>query len=202
MVRSRERIIEAARIVFLAEGYRSATLAQVAERAGVAKRTIYNLYGDKETLFRATILSAIGIADAFASGLTGDLERMPAPHLHLPELAERLAVATLLGPALTLRRLLIMESTAFPDLVREYRARAPEAVMRALSHLFARLAAAGTLPVADPDLAAEHFAFLAMGADLDRAMFEPTELDRGSVAERARAGAELFVRAHLPGTRA
>lgn len=198
VVRSRERIIESARSVFLAEGYRSTTLAQVAESAGVAKRTIYNLYADKETLFRATILSVIGIADAFASELADGFDRMPAPHLHLPELAERLALATLLGPALTLRRLLIMESATFPDLVREYRARAPEAVMRALSTLFSRLADSGQLHVADADLAAEHFAFLAMGADLDRAMFEPTMLDRSAIVERARAGGEVFVRAYLP----
>lgn len=194
--RSRMLILEAARRVFLADGYQAATVERVGAEAGIAKRTIYNLYVDKETLFRATIFTAIEIADGFSASLASDVRRTGASLDDLAPIARRLAEATILGPALPLRRLLIMESARFPDLVAEYRARAPEAVMRALADHFARMSEAGILKAADPRLAAEHFAFLVMGADLDRGMFTGTVPSRTAVRSRATAGAGVFAAAY------
>jgi TetR/AcrR family transcriptional repressor of mexJK operon len=195
-IRSRMLILEAARRVFLADGYQAATVERVGVEAGIAKRTIYNLYVDKETLFRATILTAIEIADGFSASLAQDVRRTPASLDDLAAIARRLAEATILGPALPLRRLLIMESARFPDLVAEYRARAPEAVMSALADHFVRMSEAGILQVEDPRLAAEHFAFLVMGADLDRGMFTGTVPSRTAVRARAAAGARVFTAAY------
>ncbi|MDO7880900.1 TetR/AcrR family transcriptional regulator [Antiquaquibacter soli] len=195
VTRSRGRILESARTVFLREGYLGTTLDQVAVESGVAKRTIYNLYADKDDLFRATILSAIEIADRFAASIAADVVEVDSVE-DLPSIAERLAEATLLGPALPLRRLLVMESRRFPDLVSEYRRRAPEAVMSALSELFRRAGRAGSLDIRDPRLAAEHFAFLIMGADLDRGMFTGQHPPRTAVTALARDGAEAFLRAY------
>jgi TetR/AcrR family transcriptional repressor of mexJK operon len=195
-VRSRQLILEAARRVFLAEGYQAATVEQVAAEAGIAKRTIYNLYIDKESLFRATIFTAIAIAEGFAAGLADEVRRSGATAADLVPIGRRLAEATLLGPALPLRRLLIMESTRFPELVAEYRARAPEAVMHALADLFADMTTTGILHASDPRLAAEHFAFLVMGADLDRGTFTGSVPSRTAVRARAAAGAEAFAAAY------
>jgi TetR/AcrR family transcriptional repressor of mexJK operon len=198
VVRSRSQVIDAARRVFLASGYHATTLQQVADEAGIAKRTIYNLYGDKDTLFRATVLSAIDIADSFARSLATEVRRVEDAAAQLPEIGVRLAESTLLGPAVPLRRLVIMESASFPELVTEYRTRAPEAVIEALAELFATMAAAGTLVVADKDIAAEHFAFLVMGADLDRGTFTGDHPTAPRVRARARAGVSVFLRAYAP----
>lgn len=196
IVRSRALILEAARDVFLDGGYQAATVDRVADAAGIAKRTIYNLYSDKDRLFRATILSAIEISDAFAASLAADVRHTEPSAGHLLAIGRRLAEATLLGPALSLRRLLVMESPRFPDLVIEYRSRAPEAVMAALAELFESMMRAGSLRAAEPQLTAEHFAFLVMGADLDRAMFTGTRPSASSIRIRAAAGAEAFARAY------
>ena len=196
-VRSRQRVLAAAQRVFLAEGFQGATLEAVALESGVVKRTLYNLYADKEELFRATILSAIEIADAFAGSLVSDL-REPHRAADLVAIAERLAQDTLLGPALPLRRMLVMESRRFPDLVAEYRRRAPEAVMAALADLLQAMDGSGELDVPDSRLAAEHFAFLVMGADLDRGMFTGRAPAPATVRAFARAGAEAFTRAYRP----
>lgn len=56
----------------------------------------------------------------------------------------------------------------------------------------------GQLRVDDPELAAEHFAFLTIGASLDRALFEADTDATGPAAavERAERGAAAFLRAY------
>lgn len=196
VARSRALILEAAREVFIDSGYQGATANRIADRAGVARRTIWNLYSDKESLFRATILSAIESADVFAASLSADVRGTEASAAHVAQIGRRLAEATLLGPALPLRRLLVMESARFPDLVVEYRSRAPEAVMAALADLFESMMRAGALRAAEPQVAAEHFAFLVMGGELDRAMFTGARPSARRVRSRAVAGAETFARAY------
>jgi TetR/AcrR family transcriptional regulator, mexJK operon transcriptional repressor len=195
-VKSRVLALEAAQRVFVEHGYHATSLARVAEEAGLAKRTLYNLFDDKETLFRATVLSAIGIADRFAETLAIEVRQITDPANELPAIGVRLATATLLGPAISLRRLLIMESGRFPDLVDEYRSRAPEKVMQALAELFSSMSAAGLLHVDDPYRAAEHFAFLILGADLDRGTFTGQRPTPARVEHNAEDGAAVFVRAY------
>lgn len=198
VVRSRRLALEAARAEFLRAGYHGATLERVAAEAGLSKRTIYNLYSDKDSLFRETVMSAISVAGGFTASLAADLGTVRDARAALPDLAVRLAEATLLGPALALRRLVIMESTRFPELVAEYRAGAPDAVMRALADLFRRMSDGDLLQPCDPTVAAEHFAFLIMGAELDRGTFTGEHPAAELVRERARAGAAAFLRAYAP----
>lgn len=184
--------------MFLAEGYTAATVDEVAQAAGVAKRTIYNLYADKAALFRATILGSIDTADAFTSSLVDAVRSVVDPMAELPQIGTRLAEAVLTRSVLPLRRLLVMESRTFPDLAAEYRDRAPDAVLRALAELFANLGRRGHLTVDDPQVAAEHFAFLVMGAELDRGMFVPQPVADARIAARAEAGVAAFLRAYGP----
>ena len=58
--------------------------------------------------------------------------------------------------------------------------------------------ARGQLRVDDPESAAEHFAFLAIGASLDRALFDAETDAAGAAAavERAERGVAVFLRAY------
>jgi len=49
---TQERILVAATDLFLAQGYEHTTVAQVAERAGVARATVFWHFSDKASLFR------------------------------------------------------------------------------------------------------------------------------------------------------
>ena len=168
----------------------------VAREAGVAKRTVYNLFADKETLFRETILVAIEVAERFSAELAAEAGRMHDAARDIPHIARHLAAAVLRGPVLPLRRLLVSEARRFPDLALEYRRRAPEAVLRALSAALQGLVDAGQLRCERADIAAEHLAFLIMGADMDRGMFDATTASEARVRERADAGATAFLRAY------
>lgn len=198
IARSKRLILEAAAQVFVRSGYDGTSVDDVAVAAGVAKRTVYNIYADKEALFLATFHGLIDVAEGFIAPLASPMP-LEDPERELPDLAVKLAMSVLAGPVVPLRRLLVSEAQRFPELARDYRRRAPDAVMASLAVAFEEAAGRGLLTVPDPELAAEHFAFLVMGADLDRGMFTGS-VDRTpeDIRVRAEAGAQVFLRAYRP----
>ena len=50
---TRQSIIQAARTLFVAHGYRAATMRTIAAEAGVAERTVYNTFATKQDLLAA-----------------------------------------------------------------------------------------------------------------------------------------------------
>jgi AcrR family transcriptional regulator len=66
-------IVEAAALVFSERGLRSARMADVAERAGIGKGTVYEYFRSKEDLFLA-------VFDAFGVGMLDDLLAQLEPH--------------------------------------------------------------------------------------------------------------------------
>lgn len=195
--RSRTAILSAATTVFLRDGYDGASVDNIAREAGVAKRTVYNVFDDKEALFREAISLSIEIAESFSAELAAEAGGLLDASRDLPRIARRLAAAVLRGPVLPLRRLLVSEARRFPDLAMEYRRRAPEAVMRALCCALQEFSDGNQLRLDNADVAAEHFAFLIMGADMDRGMFGAATASEARVRERADAGAAAFLRAYL-----
>lgn len=200
--RSRQRVLTAATACFLAHGYDASTVEQVAAEAGLAKRTVFNLYADKASLFRAALERSIDTAERFTAELLAHVHELAEARdlrAGLGQLAEELALTVLAGPVVPLRRLLAREGERFPDLLADYRRRAPEAVLVALASTFAALTERGRLAVASPELAAEQFAFLVMGADLDRGMLGEPPPPAERIRARAAAGVDTFWRAHRPG---
>ena len=51
----RKRLIDAAEHEFLRDGYHAATMDRIAARAGMSKKTLYQVFPAKEALFRAMI---------------------------------------------------------------------------------------------------------------------------------------------------
>jgi TetR/AcrR family transcriptional regulator, mexJK operon transcriptional repressor len=196
VVRSRVVILAAASEHFVAHGYVGANVDLIAEEAGVSKRTVYNVFGGKEQLFRAVLGEAIDIAERFSRQMSDELAVGVDLAAGLRAIGVRLA-RVLGGRVVALRRLLIAESRRFPEIAREYYERAPGLVMTTLATRLAALAEQGRLHVADPMMAAEHFAFLVMGAPLDRALLglgtdrPPDELDAVALA-----GVAAFLRAY------
>jgi TetR/AcrR family transcriptional repressor of mexJK operon len=193
--RSRTAILAGAATVFLRDGYDGASVDDIAREAGVAKRTVYNVFADKEALFRETVGVAIGIAEQFTGEIAAATGGMREASDIAP-MSRRLASAVLLGPVLPLRRLLVSETRRFPDLAEQYRRRAPETVLAALSIALRDLARAGQLRIDNADVAAEHLAFLIMGADMDRGMFVDRPVSETRIRRRADAGSAAFLRAY------
>jgi AcrR family transcriptional regulator len=81
--RTEAAVVAAARDLFLSQGYVATTLAQVAEQAGVATRTVFVRFGTKAALFRRVIDRAL------------DGEHEPAPVAQRPRMQEAMTAAAL-----------------------------------------------------------------------------------------------------------
>lgn len=195
VIRSRSAAIEAARTLFLENGYTGTTMEGIAELAGLSKRTLYNHYSDKGALFTQIVTDVIGYAEQFARGLSTELADITAADLAagLHDLGRRLALGILRPEVIALRRLLIAEARSFPELAEAYFDRAPGRVMVALASCFEQLSEAGLLRAEDTRRAAEQFAYLVAGAPLDRAVLLGTIPAEKQVSARARDGVETFL---------
>lgn len=194
--RSRAAIVGAATEHFLRNGYVGANVDEIADEARVSKRTIYNIFGGKEQLFREILADALATAERFSAEMSSTLGTTDDAETELTHLASRLAGTVVAGPIVRLRRLLIGEVERFPDLAADYYARAPGRVMATLAEGLRRFHERGLLHVENPELAAEHFAFLVIGASLDQALFDVTAPPAEDVEARARAGVAAFLRAY------
>lgn len=190
-------IREAATTLFLRSGYVGTSMEEVATLAGVSKQTVYTHFADKERLFTDLILGAADRADDFLQHVRAVLEDTDDLEKDLRQVARRYLAAVLRPELLQLRRLVIGESGRFPELARTYYERAPERTLATLASCFQRLAERGLMRPEEPGLAARQFAFLVLGAPLDRAMFcgdgelPPAELER-----QADAAVGAFLAAH------
>jgi TetR/AcrR family transcriptional repressor of mexJK operon len=198
IVRSRAIILAAATPHFVTHGYVGANVDVLAAEAGVSKRTVYNIFGGKEQLFRAVLDQAIETAERFSRQMADELAVGADVPTELRRIGGRLARSVLDGPVVPLRRLLIGEVERFPEIAREYYNRAPGLVMRTLADCLAGLDRRGALRVGNATFAAEHFAFLVMGAPLDRALFHaiPAEPDLAEIDRVALAGVDTFLSAY------
>jgi TetR/AcrR family transcriptional regulator, mexJK operon transcriptional repressor len=193
----REAILAAAFTVFARDGYRAAGMDAIAAEASVAKHTIYNHFGDKESLFR----EAIGaLADeALTRNLAavellreqGDLAAM------LTETGTRLVDCYCEERSWALRRLLHAELTTMPDLLDIVADRAADRVTDALTSRLARLALAGRLDLdVPPAVAAEQFAAMLTAPLEARSHLGTRKLPAAERREVAQNAARTFLRAY------
>jgi AcrR family transcriptional regulator len=73
---ARDRLLDAANELFYAEGVQTVGIDRIIERAGVAKASLYNLFGNKEGLVAAYLASR---HDRTTSGLTEAIEEVDDP---------------------------------------------------------------------------------------------------------------------------
>ncbi len=168
-----ERILEAARRVFLERGFEGASVEEIAEAARSGKPTIYARYPNKQALFAAAYTSAVTaknarLASHTPAGTTLD-ER-------LRNLGEALVREVLTGEWIGLIRLAIAEARRFPDLGSSVLKIARERGRETMAQLLGEVAHAegpGTLPEFNCDhcaAAAQYFVDLILLPLLLRAL--------------------------------
>jgi TetR/AcrR family transcriptional regulator, mexJK operon transcriptional repressor len=107
----RSEIITAARELFLREG-RAVGLDEVAKAADVARQTLYNLFGNKQALFRAVVHENY----ARSLGPVLHLEKKQSVRDTLLAYGRQFLVAALDDETIALLRLTVAELRDFPDL--------------------------------------------------------------------------------------
>jgi TetR/AcrR family transcriptional repressor of mexJK operon len=195
--RKRRVIMEAATTLFLRKGYLGTSMDEVAALAAVSKQTVYKHFADKERLFTDIILGITDVASDFVEDVARTLHDTDDLEKDLRGLARRYVTSVVRPHVLQLRRLVVGESARFPELARTYHERAPERTVTALASSFQRLAERGHLRLDDPQLAANHFAYLVVGMPLDRALFRGDDsFTRAELERLADAGVGVFLAAY------
>ena len=150
---SREAIVEAAERLFLDRGFGAVTMDELAEAAGVARRTLYNQFASKEEIFREMLLRVSGqLETAFPPGIEtrGEVEEVL-------RLVARMILGLHKNPEyLGFLRMVVADSRQFPWIAVEFAAVMEPQAERLVRYL-AHLTAMGILDCRNPVLAAHQF---------------------------------------------
>lgn len=186
----RAAILDAAEALFIAEGYERASVDAIAALAQVSKRTVYDHFGEKETIF-LRVLERVN--DALVSTVRAaiDEELAPGRELRVALTAFGRRLVTQAFPScdyVTFRRLTSLQRP-IPRLAEAARDR-PD---RMLAERFAVLVAKGEIRAVDPGLAARHFTALTIGLTLDAIEDRREEPEILAIIDD---GVEAFLRAY------
>lgn len=202
LAEKRQSITRAARTVFARDGFTRASVDAIAAEAGVSKRTIYNHFTDKEELFRSVLLESAGSVAAWHREMLGrhlgkitDLERdLTAFGLDWAsppqEFADHFALV---------RQIHAEAGHLPPDVIEAWQETGPRAAFRGLSHRLGALADEGLLDVDDADLAARHFALLAVSDVSQKSLFGALKVPESEVDSIVATGVRTFLRLYGPG---
>ncbi len=160
----RSEILDAATEIFLENGYGSATIDLVVERAGASKGTVYSFFGGKDGLFAAIVEERVErILAAF-----GDPEVVHSDVRHaLAHIAQRYMEVAMAPDAVGIWRLIIAEGTRFPELARTFYQLGPDRTYAHLAGMLSVWRERGLIRLDDPQRAAVQF-FDSVGGDLHR----------------------------------
>lgn len=193
--RKRDAMLSAARRVFLQRGYRDSTMDTISAEAGVSKRTLYAHFESKEALFVAIVRDVCEqiVAPLRGAPATGGVEKTLV-------VFGRQFVQVVLSPWVnSLHRLVVAESTRFPELGRLYYRIGQERLWGVIADYLTEQAKRGTLRIAQPRLAAEQFAGILAGHPHTRLQLG---VDRATTRREALHNVKLGVRVFLDGCRA
>lgn len=195
--RKRTQVMQAARQVFLDQGYGGASMDAIAAAAEVSKATVYAYFASKEELFAEMVAE-------YCREQQGALAAIEAEHPEVEEGLRRMAetlIRFLSAPgALRFGRMIIGETARFPQLGRTFVESGFLALQQDIAGFLARAAARGELDLPDPELAAELFVSMIRGpvqfrslralgeppapGDLDKVAAEAARLLVGACARR------------------
>lgn len=192
----RRQIVEAARRLFMADGYGPTSMDAISRAAGVSKATLYAHFTNKAELFAAIIG---GECERFSHMLwdenveSGDLRSV------LRQIADAALRFGSEDTPLSLYRIVVGESGRFPELGRVFYDNGPRRVLDRLAGYLKGVAARGLLEVADPRLAAEQFIGMVRGVHyLRRVLGAVQDAAAPDVEVIAQSAVELFLKAYAP----
>ena len=191
-----ESILAAAKRSFLEGGFGAVSMDAIARQAGVSKATVYAHFAGKEELFGAVIG---GECERYFAGFSAD-ELDPADvRGSLTTLGRRFLDLLLSPDALALHRLILGEVGRFPRLGHVFWHAGPERNLSQIEAFLRAAAAAGSLDIAEPRLAAEQFVGMVRGETQLRHLLRiESEADTPQVRAVVDAAVATFLRAFAP----
>ncbi len=190
----RQAILDAAKKLFLSNGYASTSMDAVAAQAGVSKLTVYSHFNDKETLFSAAVVAKCE-------------EQLPTLFFELPDgipienvllnIARRFHLLINSDESVNLHRLIMALGSQDPKLSQIFFEAGPQRMLHGMERLLTKIDQVGALSIDKPLHAAEHFFCLLKGAANFRLLYGCGEPLSGEAAEaHVQEVVALFMRAY------
>jgi len=183
------RVLDAAFEVFCETGYRT-SIDTVAQRAQVARQTIYNHFGSKEALFNAAMGKAVKELFAMLAAEEGDWRS------RLYNFGLRFRERVLAPDAINLHRLLTSEAQRFPELASGMYESCFIYSRRQIADVLEQAMTQGALRREDPMEAAHILLDMLVSADHMRLVLGGPELDPGEEPAKVQRAMELFSRVY------
>ena len=194
----RGQILDAARTLFLSQGYARTSTEAVRREAGVSKETLYRYYRTKEELF-ADVLRRLTLEHLHQPFRLDESLPPDASRKQLQKILRRLAaeiIELMMQPDyLALLRIVIAESTRFPHLGELFRQTVPEQAIRSIVELLKRLEKKGLAAKIDEEAAARMLLGSLLTYTVINGILSADDKPRPPAPKRIQAIADLFVRA-------
>jgi TetR/AcrR family transcriptional repressor of mexJK operon len=191
--RKRRQVVEAARQLFLANGYGAVSMDAVARTAGVSKATLYAYFASKDELF-ASIVNEHRVNKGLEDLLLE--ERVPDLRTALEAIGRRVLRFMLREETLAIYRIAVAESARFPELGRAFHANGPERSCAKVSAWLAAQQAAGLVRPADVVVATQQLmALLRSGVFLRASLAVPPAPTEAEIDATVGAAVETWLRA-------
>ncbi len=190
----RQAILEAAKTLFLSNGYDGSSMDAIAAEAGVSKLTVYSHFTDKETLFAAAVKSKCE-------------EQLPELLFELPQDTPIAMVLLNIGrgfhrlinsrESVELHRLMISLAAQDAKLSKMFYDAGPQRVLNEMEHLLKQAHAAGKLHIGNISEAADQFFCLIKGGANFRLLIGCSPALEGDAAEQhVQEAVQMFLRAY------
>lgn len=187
----RRRLVDAAERVFLDQGYGATSMDDIADRASMSKKTLYQVFATKEALFTAVM------SDRLASLITAfesEQERKPSRRV-LEDYLMQVALLVLSPGVIGMHRVLIAEAWRTPELAQTFHRECPGRGKAILVRWLAKLCAEEGLTLEDPEEAAGMLFGMAIGELhmklLMGAMRPPS---KAAIVRRVRRALDIFLK--------
>jgi TetR/AcrR family transcriptional repressor of mexJK operon len=186
--RRKANVMQIATGLFVREGYTATSLSDIAKSAGVATRTLYQHFGDKQAIFHNVMFAPTPAAD-FPLAKVADNESLFDA---LMRTAEYVGDVSFHPTTVDMMRLAIAESKRFPDMMQRLITGSHARFNEKIRQLFDDLVTRRMVQDDDTDASAEMFFHLILG-DTPLLIFGgwPAPLPRN---EKFSQKVELFIR--------
>lgn len=188
-----DKVIRAAGEVFLARGYAGTSLELIVAKSGGSYRDLYQMFGNKESLFMRVMSDLCEEVLAPLRDLALDEESNQAPVEDVLLAMGRSVLQVLLRPrALSLHRLIISESPRFPALGKLFFQMGPSSVNGTIAAFLTARARAEKLHIYDPSAAGAIFIH-SLISDLHLRALTGGKVTDSEVEDRVRESVRIFL---------
>lgn len=189
----RAAILEAAKGMFVQNGFAGTSMDQIAAQAGVSKLTVYSHFGDKESLYGSVVRAYCEqqLPESLFEPVPGE-----SPRDRLQRIGDAFFAMASAPEAVAGHRILCSPETADTPLAKVFWDAGPQQFQTAFAALLRRYVEQGVFDVPDPARAAAQFFALAKGEIHAKLVFGCVAGLPADVRGHVRATVDMFLRAY------